>query len=471
MKETRNYSDFLGGSFRVAAVNFTQNFVTAIPFYAREVGYRSLRAEKDYFRAMYEVATGKNISEPEKRMLDEMINKGIAEDQYIRQITREVKGAAGKVWGKVIDFLAKPFSLMEIFNRKSAALTMFREKYARYIKAKVDPVQAYRRAFDDAQDFVYKTHYLMSKANLPSVAAGGDVGSQAIRTAYTFRRFTHNFVLSMQHSFRGPDGKVALDVIGRSLAYIAILGGIPALPFLDDLLDWWERLFGTPVRGSMRKTMRELGGPVLEKMGMGGIPALVGVNISGSLKTQLPFMGMTPSDTIYGVYGGMFEKWVNAKDAWARDDTLRAIEFASPSFLEAALKAYRTEEKGVTTPKGKVLSDEQGKPIRLSIPEAGAQAVGFRPERLAAISGEHRTLSNIRAHFTDRRDDLYSRYRLARTEKEKRKVIRDMQRFNMDARKYRGIVSPMTSTSLKQAAIQRPEKPFVRFGRMMEARP
>ncbi len=264
----------------------------------------------------------------------------------------------------------------------------------------------------------------MTKANLPSVAAGGNIGAQAARTAYTFRRFTHNYLLSLQHSFRGPDGKAAPDVIGRSLAYIALLGGIPALPFLDDLLDWWERLFGTPVRSSMRKTMRDLGGPVLEKMGMAGIPALAGIDISGSLKTRVPFAGLTASDTIYGVYGGMFEKWINAKDAWARDDALRAIEFASPSFLEAVLKAYRTEEKGVTTPKGKVLTDEKGKPIRLSIPEAGAQAVGFRPERLAAISGEHRTLSNIRAHFADRRDDLYSRYRLARTPEERQKVIK-----------------------------------------------
>ncbi len=462
---------FLGGSLRAAAVNFTQNFVTAIPFYAREVGYKGLRAEKDYFRAMYEVATGKNLSAPEKKMLDEMINKGIAEDQYIRQITREVKGAAGKLWGKVIDLLAKPFSLMEVFNRKSAALTMFREKYARALKAGIDQAAAYERAFNDAQDFVYKTHYLMTKANLPSVAAGGDVGSQFLRTAYTFRRFTHNYLLSMQHSFRGPDGKAALDVIGRSLAYIAILGGIPALPLVDDLLDWWERMFGTPVRSSMRKTMRDLGGPVLEKMGMAGIPALIGVNISGSIKTQIPFVGQNVSDSIYGVYGGMWEKWMNAKDAWARDDALRAIEFASPSFLEAALKAYRTEEKGVTTPKGKVMTDEQGKPIRLTVPEAGAQAIGFRPERLAEISGEHRTMSNLRTYFNDQRDNLYARYRLARTAEERQGVIRDMQKFNLETRKYRRLIQAITATSLRQAALQRPEKSFMKFGRMMEASP
>jgi hypothetical protein len=74
------------------------------------------------------------------------------------------------------------------------------------------------KAFDDAQNFVYKTHYLMTKANLPSVAAGGDVGAQAMKTAYTFRRFTHNYLLSLHNSLSGPDGKLALDVMARSLA-------------------------------------------------------------------------------------------------------------------------------------------------------------------------------------------------------------------------------------------------------------
>ena len=126
---------FLGGSLRAAAVNFTQNYVTGIPFLAREVGAKSLKAEKLYHKAMFDVAVGKNLSEVEKRMLDEMINKGVAEDQFIRQINREVKGALGQWTGKVVDILAKPFSWMEKLNRKSAALSMFRVKMEKYQRA------------------------------------------------------------------------------------------------------------------------------------------------------------------------------------------------------------------------------------------------------------------------------------------------------------------------------------------------
>jgi ribosomal protein S15P/S13E len=154
-----------------------------------------------------------------------------------------------------------------------------------------------------------------------------------------------------------------------------------------------------------------------------------------------------------------------------REDYLRALEFASPAFIEAVLKAYRMSETGVTTPRGKVITVEQGKPIRLGAGEGIAQAAGFRPERLARVSGKHWTMENIKAHFKEKSDDLYSRYRLARTLEEKQRIIRDMQRFNMEARKYRGVIPPITATSMGQATQQKPEKRFMGFGRINEVSP
>ena len=152
-----------------------------------------------------------------------------------------------------------------------------------------------------------------------------------------------------------------------------------------------------------------------------------------------------------------------------RENYLRALEFASPAFIKAVLKAYRMSETGVTTPRGKIITDEKGKPLLLGAGEGIAQAAGFRPERLARISKEHWTMENIKAHFKEKRDDLYSRYRLARTPEEKQRVVRDMQKFNMEARKYRGVIPPITAPSMGQATEQMPEKPFIGFGRMMEA--
>jgi hypothetical protein len=77
-------------------------------------------------------------------------------------------------------------------------------------------------------------------------------------------------------------------------------------------------------------------------MGMAGIPALMGIDISGSLKMGIPGMGTgTPQNTIYGVYGGLTRKGINAMSAAEREDYLRAVEFPSPAFLENMLKAAR----------------------------------------------------------------------------------------------------------------------------------
>ena len=103
--------------------------------------------------------------------------------------------------------------------------------------------------------------------------------------------------------------------------------------------------------------------------------------------------------------------------------------------------------------------------------EAVAQAAGFHPERLARISGEHWTMENIRTNFKGRRDDLYARYRLAKTQEERQRVIRGMQRFNMDIRKYRGVIPPITATSLWESVRQRPDKGFIPYGIMMGDNP
>ena len=132
---------------------------------------------------------------------------------------------------------------------------------------------------------------------------------------------------------------------------------------------------------------------------MAGIPDLMRIDISGPLKTGVPGLGYgTSADTLYG---GLGKKALNAMNAAERDDYPRSQEFASPSFLESIMKAYRMAEQGAITPRGKLLTDEQGKPIRLTGREATAQPMGFRPERGAQISGEDWTMDNVNKHYAD----------------------------------------------------------------------
>jgi hypothetical protein len=103
--------------------------------------------------------------------------------------------------------------------------------------------------------------------------------------------------------------------------------------------------------------------------------------------------------------------------------------------------------------------------------EAAAQAIGFRPESVAQTSEEHMTMENVRSYFKGKKDYFYVRYKLAKTDEDRRGVIRDMQKFNMEARKYKGVIPPISATSLRESVRQRPEKPFTAFWRMFEVSP
>jgi hypothetical protein len=370
---------------------------------------------------------------------------------------------------KVFDVLSYPFSKMEIFNRRAAALAAYRVYKGQGM--------SYDASLDKVRDFIYNTHYLMTKANLPHAARGGDIPSKLIGTAYTFRRFTHNYILSMIYSMRGADGRFNLrnmDVFVRSLAWIAVFAGLSGLPFLDDILDELEKLFGIPFREKIREGLRDMGGEPLERAGIAGLPALlgqipgmVGVDLSGSLRLGLPSI-MNPaqgaSETVFGVWGGLAKKMTNAWESVGREDYLRAVEFASPAFIENLLKAQRMTTMGATTPKGTVLFDEKGKPIKETTGEGIAQAIGFRPERIAQAAAHHREFANIEAKFLGRRDNLYARFRLAKTAPERTEVIRDVQRYNMEAVKFKGAVPMINAESLRKSFISKPEKKYLIWG-------
>ncbi len=138
------------------------------------------------------------------------------------------------------------------------------------------------------------------------------------------------------------------------------------------------------------------------------------------------------------------------------------MEFASPAFLENMLKAARMTTQGATTPSGKLLFDEKGRPIRETAGEAIAQAVGFRPERIGAASKTHREYTNLQANFAERRNDLFAKARLAMEKSgNMKKVIVEVQKYNLDASRYGGAVPMINSNILRRVLTTKPEKKFM----------
>ena len=89
---------------------------------------------------------------------------------------------------------------------------------------------------------------------------------------------------------------------------------------------------------------------------------------------------------------------------------------------------------------------------------------------MAALSGDYRTMQNVLKHYGEKRSEIYDRLALARTPEARRKALKDAQDFNMEIRKHRGLITSISSGSLKESYLRRgrPEKKQLYFGRLSE---
>lgn len=456
---------YLGGLLRPAVVQFTQNFVTAIPEYAKFLRKNNIggagKADKDYVKAMKDLAVG-NTAGIEKELLKDLFTDGITQDQYIREIFGSIGDTFDRSKLKVLRWLATPFSYMEQFNRQSAALTMFRETYKLALKEKgiaynkdAADEECYQKAFEQARDFVYNTHYAMGKANMPQIAQGGDATSIGIKTLYTFRSFTHNFVLWQKNLLSDGDWKTMM----HSLAYMAMFGGLIGLPFLKDLFEWIEKQFGYSPTKAVRTTLRGIGGETLETFGMNGLPGVLGMNISGSLAIGIPGLGETPSDSVYGVWGGLATKLGRAGEAAGRHDWYRVSANMAPEMLRNPIVAMEESEFGksagmpgfATTTRGRAIYDEKGKPLQMGPGEAAFKVFGFTPTGNAREKEMNQTIKRQEDWAQEKKRDAAETYRVEKINKDPKAMVHLMaavKEINQDIRD-RGLqkIVPLASVS------------------------
>ena len=258
-------------------------------------------------------------------------------------------------------------------------------------------------------------------------------------------------------------------IVGRSMAYMALLGGLSSLPFLDDFLDMWERFTGIPIRKKIQQELKGVGGDILAVVGTQGLPALLGIDLSGSLRIHLP----DPTDparlfeeSVFGVYEGLAVKVKDSFQSIFDGEPLRALEQAAPIFIEKPLKALRVRRDGrVTTKTGKTIFTDTGKVLKLSGLEAAVQAIGFRPAKLAFESGKFRQFTNVESNFQKRRVAIFRRLRFAKSKEDRRDVFKAIKEYNSEARKLRGAIPLITTETLKRTQKERPSKRFRAFSR------
>lgn len=452
---------YLGGLLKSAVVNLTQNPIVGFAELAKYMREHKVggfgTADLAYARTMKDVLAG-NMTDIENRVIREMVSKGIAQDRYIQSIFEGLRDKHGQTALKVARWLGTPFSMTEIFNRKSAAVVLFRVAYPMYLKQGLSEVEAYDTAFEDARTYIDNVHYAYGKANRPLWMQSGDFTSSVLKTAYTFRGFTHNFLLRQAELMSQGDFRTLL----HTLAYVGLFGGLMGLPFFKDLFEWIEKEFGYSPTKSIRKTLRGIGGETLEKFGMSGLPSVIGANISGSLAIGLPYPigSETPEDTIFGVYGGMFQKAKRAGEAIGRGDITRAATEVLPEFIRNPAVAMRESEFGkemmeqpgfATTPRGRAILNAEGKPIQIKGHEVALKALGFNPTESAREREMNQTIKRQEAWTAEKKADAGERYRIAKIKKDPnalKDLMANVKEINAGIRS-RGIerLVPLTSVS------------------------
>jgi len=439
---------YLGGNLKSALVQLTQNHVTGIPKLAekmREWGVKGF-AEAKYHKAMADAArvkvdkdtgtvTGKSINKWEARLLTEFLHRGNTADQYMQYITGRMQNELGQKFGAVMNVLSKPFGKMETFNRESASLAMFRMAWEHYTETVPDLEERYAKAYEETKEYVNFTHFAYGKENLPRIATGGDIASVSARTLLTFRSFNHNYIQSI---FGSKDWKT----MAHSLAYVAIFGGMMGLPFVKDLFDLLEKLTGKSYTKSAREVMRKYGGKTLETFGMQGLPALAGANISGSMAMGIPLVGETPTDTVTGVMGGMYEKAKKGIQFAGKGEWYKSAESFLPEMVANPMKAMRMSDIGkeylgtpgfATTSSGKPIFDENGKPLKMSTGDVIAKSMGINPSGYSMKNEAQRSASNIEEYFSDWETSIYETYRAGRINHDSKaisKALRQIREYN-----------------------------------------
>ncbi|MCE5212658.1 MAG: PLxRFG domain-containing protein [Deltaproteobacteria bacterium] len=464
--KTSAFLFFLGGVLRQPLINMTQNFTVGAPIldqYMRKNGLKGSaslllsKAMADVFSDVASKGQGKAFTDIEKRLLQELHVDGTTRDQYTREVLGHLEGKFGKTWNQITHYLSVPMTETEMLNRKAASVAMFRIAYPEALKTGVSVENAYEMAKNTAKEFTLDAHFYYGKANYPRLMSGGETTDIALKAAYTFRTFTHNYVTWM---VRQADWRAR----AMSLGYLSAFGGLAAVPFVKDIMDEIEKRTGFNIKKNVRNSLKGIGGEHLAELGMYGLPSVFGANISGSLSIGMPGIGQgTPADTVFGVWGGLTQKGKNAIQSIGAGDYSRAMEEVSPEVLRSAIAAYRMGTAPATTRTGKPLFDKEGKPLQLNTREAIIRGLGIQPTRYSDETSQARSVQVIEKYYLDKHQGIINEFRISKGKKDSnamKDLMKKVVEYNKDIKDKDvvGLIKPMKLSQAINASRSTPSK-------------
>lgn len=447
---------YLGFKVSSMIINATQPWTLGIAELGRHTKRSAVwaigKAQKDIIRG--------KLSDGERRLFASEIFRVQEQETAVHEMSGSREGATGKAsrWMHTLtDKALAPFQEVELLNRKTVILAAYRTFRADGLGRD--------EALEKALEVNRAVNFEMSRSNLPGFAQ-----KPLGRTVYALQSFmwnNWNWVFNRMTSGKKED----MIALLRYAAATAIIAGVAALPGGDELDKLYQMLFGESPKLALKKWTRaharEYGslGEMVHGFAWHGLASATGVNISNALRLQIPIVspllsGDSLPDAAGGVFTGLWQKGARAATAASRGDIYRTIENLSPEALAGGMRAYRMASKGATTGTGKVIFDENGKPMKYTTGEAVKRMFGFQPSRVS----ERGELTNIEkgltAHWKEERGDLLAELRLSKPGEERRKVMLEIIKFNhrLNKSQAKGLIPVIKAQTIKQALSSRPDK-------------
>lgn len=423
---------YLGGNIKTAIVNLTQNIISGVPRLSMEAKGSMLQWTKamvDIKSAITDKGIKKNkaISQTERQFLADIYREGWGQGQLIREVTGQLGGTHSRVFGKTAKMLGLPMEMAERYNRMTLALAAFRiarsgnitnQKTLKNLELQKGQKANYNQAKSFAEEVVKDAHFVYGKSNRPQALRGTPTG-KVLSSMYTFRSFSHNLLSLWRWMLKHGDreGKKAF---AYSIGSTMLLGGLASLPLYKTISSLLRQLFGEDYLG---KDVRENLPDSMRDLVMYGAPALVGVNIGGSLGMEIPFLDRYQTDQsvssqvservgdFVGIPWAMFDELSNSIEAVQRGDIERSVEILSPSFLKNILSAQRLYTEGQTTASGRPINlPGKKEPRKLTASEAIAKSAGFQPISSTKSYDIYRTIEDLKNYKDTKQQEFATEY-------------------------------------------------------------
>lgn len=444
------YFSYLGLSPSFLVLNMAQPWVISVPVMAGRFGIGAPTREMG--RAFSEVAAALKASAREqktwrfeldldkfkdageRRMLEQLFDKGIIDITIEHDLGAVASGDAQTAFSKAMQLSALPAHHTEVFNRVMTALAAYRLEKQNAARRNLDAPAAERAAVDYAEKIVAETHLDYSPENSPRLMRGQSLGGLG-RLVWQFKKYSQGMIYlvakNLVDATRGDKEarRVAAYLMGSMLA-VAGSSGLPvAMPIglmLKAIAQLWddddEPEIATMLYNGLKNALGEPAARALVK----GLPAAAGVDLSGRLGmgSLLDPFGVARDSTKQG------KDWVAEKVlalagpapslvanyaealAMAATDPVRAATTAMPKFMADPLRAMDRANRGITTRGGDTLVA----PEELGLPSVLVRALGFETTSTSDMYENRAAFNEMRQNKADTRKALIADFVRARLE-------------------------------------------------------